>query len=925
MKVIIKGFRCHTDAEYLLRDGKIILMSGASGAGKSTVLQSIYWCLYGGMRGIYSHNMKSGKISVTLQMNNCTVYRQGRPNLFRVVLNNPSQTHEDQVAQGVIDRMFGPKDLWKACCYIDQNTRCALLTGSNTERMELLNRLSFSTDNPEACISRIDAELKSLREQFTGLQAVYTSECQSFGQELANKPVDPNVMSLISSLFDMRNRIPGMNAELIKLDQTRMEQMRLVGMKKALSENLSQQQLTYMKMKEDPDCKDVNITSDSVSAMRGSILVQEETKLEQYRREHMEYVSNRAAHEHATQEIAVKKEQFDTSHPDESDKIPALKDDIVSTDATILKIEQTVEQIQEYQENMRQLQMMEQELSKYDNDLNGHLSTEYTESDVWQNKQQEQEYAHNSALAQKLGIEYTTEAIVKCRQEHSEKMEFESMLESRLASYSQVKVLEAELLKIPAEDHELTVTDEIVFSARDEYTRLSQSSDLLSCPHCGKSVRYVNNELQPDNMTPVTPDQVKVALDKVSSLFARQNNQKRAIELKSQISTLLPSCGDRNELDQASTTQRMSLSERQSIISQLDQIKVVSKPAISSELMSVLIKYRQLKESTQHGNDTENPSKQPPKQHPTLSLNSSLETFQQQLLAERSKKQQLLDRINAIMINASNRRDLEQSLQQLTLKLSSLTLGSDRSVDIRQCEERIGTYKRQLDKWDQILRVESDVTRLKQQIDAIVIIDDIEDKYMALSKEIETLKSQIEATEYAERMCAKQKSLEQKRDGVVKMTADLTSLQQLRQTAVDVECQQLQTTVDSINNAMADILDNIFEDPITVRIQLYKQLKTNKSLKASVNLSISYRGAEYDSINQMSGGEGDRISFALILALNQVSTSPLLMLDESMSSINANLRESCLHSLRDVVGITKTVLVINHEDVEGHYDDVIRF
>ena len=569
MKVIIKGFRCHTDAEYSLCDGKLILMSGPSGAGKSTVMQAIYWCLYGGMRAIYPKSMKSGVISVTVQMNNCTVYRQGRPNLFRVVTNNPSHTYEDDVAQGVVDRLFGPKDLWKACCYIDQNSRCALLSGSNNERMDLLNTLSFSTDNPEACISRIDTELKSLRERFTALQAVYTSECQTFGQELSSRPVDPNVMKFIPDLANMRIKLPTLNAQLIQLDRIRMEQMRLIGMKKALNENLSQHQLSYIKLKDDPDCKDVVINNDMVSTMRNMIIVGEEQKLSQYRQEQLEYVRNKATHEHATKEIEIKKQQLSQAGPDESSQIPILRENIAITDEVILKIEQTVSQIQDHHKRMNELRILEEKLSQFSNDLSSHLSAGYTENDLWKNRQQEQSYTHNYALSQKLDVGYTEEEIQRCRQEHSQKMEFESSLESRLSALTRIKALESELLTIPSEDHEQTITDAEVLQARDEYTRLSQSSDLLSCPHCGKSVRYVDNSLQPDNTTPVTPDQLKVALEKVSILFSRQTNQKKAVNIRSQIETLMPACGDRQELENLKSDDRMSLQQRQILLSKV--------------------------------------------------------------------------------------------------------------------------------------------------------------------------------------------------------------------------------------------------------------------------------------------------------------------------------------------------------------------
>ena len=68
----------------------------------------------------------------------------------------------------------------------------------------------------------------------------------------------------------------------------------------------------------------------------------------------------------------------------------------------------------------------------------------------------------------------------------------------------------------------------------------------------------------------------------------------------------------------------------------------------------------------------------------------------------------------------------------------------------------------------------------------------------------------------------------------------------------------------------------------------------------------------------------DQISFALTCALSRVSVSDIILFDETMMSIDEELREDCLESLRNTVGGTKTVLFINHEDIEGRYDQVLR-
>ena len=90
---------------------------------------------------------------------------------------------------------------------------------------------------------------------------------------------------------------------------------------------------------------------------------------------------------------------------------------------------------------------------------------------------------------------------------------------------------------------------------------------------------------------------------------------------------------------------------------------------------------------------------------------------------------------------------------------------------------------------------------------------------------------------------------------------------------------------------------------------------------AHVNSSIKYKGVEYDDIKQLSGGEGDRISLALILSLNQVSSSPIVMLDECISSLDGTLKEACINSMKTLSG--KTIICVDHEGVEGYYDKTI--
>ena len=144
----------------------------------------------------------------------------------------------------------------------------------------------------------------------------------------------------------------------------------------------------------------------------------------------------------------------------------------------------------------------------------------------------------------------------------------------------------------------------------------------------------------------------------------------------------------------------------------------------------------------------------------------------------------------------------------------------------------------------------------------------------------------------------------------------------LKKVARDVECIALQRTVDSINRVVGDIATQLFDDPITINIALFKETKTTHVVKPQVNVAINYRGVEYDNVKNLSGGEADRVSLALTLAFNVISASPILIFDETMAFLNASVKEACLKAIRNYA-TDKMVIIVAHEAIEGHFDHTI--
>lgn len=258
MKITLCNFRCHQKSEFIFSDGKLTLLSGASGAGKSSILTAIYWCLYGSVRGIYNNTNQKSKAYVQLDLGNFTIYRQGNPGLLRVTIyingNRENETqYEDDMAQQLIDSHYGKKDVWMSCCYIKQGMKCMLLTGSNDIKMDILNSVSFSSDNPEQLIERINTELKSRQDQYKINNAIFTEECNKLNQKMTLNNEYLNIHYTREQVGEIKINIINLKRKLKQLTEVQLNQRELVGKKMMLEQSLCQKksQLEIIKSSND--------------------------------------------------------------------------------------------------------------------------------------------------------------------------------------------------------------------------------------------------------------------------------------------------------------------------------------------------------------------------------------------------------------------------------------------------------------------------------------------------------------------------------------------------------------------------------------------------------------------------------------------------------------------------------------------------
>lgn len=127
--------------------------------------------------------------------------------------------------------------------------------------------------------------------------------------------------------------------------------------------------------------------------------------------------------------------------------------------------------------------------------------------------------------------------------------------------------------------------------------------------------------------------------------------------------------------------------------------------------------------------------------------------------------------------------------------------------------------------------------------------------------------------------------------------------------------------IDTLNEKVNYHLDSMFEDPISININCFKD--TKKGEKAQVDFTIVYKGNETDLIN-LSGGEFDRLNMCFLLSFNELSDSNMVIFDEALSSINQELVGDIIEHLQMCnKDNNKLVLMTLHQSIKGMFDKVI--
>lgn len=147
MKVRLQNIKCYEDETFDFGSEGISLLSGHSGKGKSTVVQGIYYALFGSGNKITMVGKNSCKVE--LEFDDIKIVRSKNPTKLLV-----NDIYEADEAQQFINKKFG--DMFDVTGYIPQNALKSFILMNPMDKLSFLEKFAFT----DIDLSEIKAKCK---------------------------------------------------------------------------------------------------------------------------------------------------------------------------------------------------------------------------------------------------------------------------------------------------------------------------------------------------------------------------------------------------------------------------------------------------------------------------------------------------------------------------------------------------------------------------------------------------------------------------------------------------------------------------------------------------------------------------------------------------------------------------------------------
>ncbi len=474
-------------------------------------------------------------------------------------------------------------------------------------------------------------------------------------------------------------------------------------------------------------------------------------------------------------------------------------------------------------------------------------------------------------LKQKESIQlFPKEAIDTLKEKLTKKNEYGSLHRSFLMAENEYKKLYSSDLENRLNDKRSELSD-LSFKLRD----LTSRTNIQCCPKCKTSLKVINDMITSEELTPLSQEekeQVKVLNTKISECKSLISNLETLLNklniLSSNIKELRSKCDIiKNSLD---------IDEDYAKIISDEQIKIINLEKINKEISSLPNASAYLKNLTIEYNRLDIKPVDKPKRN-------EVEIY-------REKEEQLKYKVRYDE-SLNNLNNLKKELDRINEKISSI----ERDISTINYNDRAdeGEYEVMIKESDNISKEITLLTSIKEFFQELELYNKWESNLSKVKKEEQVL------------------------------TKNLTTNEVLLNRILQAEVICIEKVIEDINMKTKIYLEKFFDVPPIIDIASFKVTKKEEKKgsegKPCINIKVNHNGEDCE-LSNLSGGEYDRCKVSFLLAFSSLTSSPIMMLDESVSSLNEELVTDILDVLKDQ---DKLILVISHQAIKGEFEKVI--
>lgn len=933
MKIFIKNFRCYNDFNLEFDFKKIILLKGCSGSGKTTILNTIYWCFYGELNNIYPNDIITNNnitsVEIIIDELNLKIRRSKPPEIFEITLLLENKILTNESAQIYLNEKIGNASIFTTSSYVIQGNKNPLLTISNIEKFNILRYFVFDDkndkENPKYYTKKINDKMNEIKDKIS-LQSGYCNSIKDnfkIKQNQKNIILDEKINSNIIKII--QNKIEEYNEENNNLNEK---------LKKSLiyENNLLIKKNEYNKLKieYENNITNINKLEDlNILETKYSNLLIDNNKLEilanklktiyyypinntiEYFENILKDYNNLESNniyniEETIKEYSelIKKEKINKQKyidwQEKYKKYSEIYEKDCSEYSLIYKIKCDESKFKFIELQNTILENNNILKNKYDNDLKKY--NEYNE------------YIINLNINNNIKKHYDKEIInLKELQKKefnnikNEWIEYNIQLEN-FNNYNLNLLKFKNLLESIDLNYENIIQNNLKNFQNEMNDYLYQSKKLLEeniCPHCNKGFIFSKSKIEKGILD---LDQKNI-ISKNIEIYKEILNIIPLISIKI-LNPIKPLIENKDYFEFINTID-------DPIYINLKIIEEIKKPTIPC-YEKILLNEDYIK---------------PEYEYPIFNFKEKEPIKEIENLDEYIKKFEILKTINIPKISKqevensilSLNNKIEYDLINLELKNLKLKISKENNLDIKKLKLLIDEYNKifntinDLKSKISIIKNELEILEFNNIISSTLLIEKIEINKQLIIENTEKIKNYEQIIELNDL----KKEIDLNTNKLLDLSSIENNLNKIKTIIIEIETFEMEKLIKNINELSNIFLQYVFEDPIEISLSTQKNLKSNKDkIKNCVNMKINYKGFIYDNINELSFGEKSRISLILTLVVNKINSYPFILLDEILSSLDSELHEKIFDLLKDHFN-DKCIINVCHNIVEGFHDTII--